>query len=342
MNKIIYAVIIVILIIIIVVFLPKEEQITAVSFYDEITDLEIEFPESWKDMYTVEIIEQENRTIIFNYKDAMLFIITVFPQTQDMGGIERQPNHRVVLQNMDSIFAISIALDMPFEQGTEDFVKYGEMTGQIQDLVFKTRDSVSLINKEINENNEEANYIIEVDYPELAGNINMLMKEIAESNISAFKQRVAEWGDMDLDTGSSNGLWFWYKPIQLDDIVSIKFYMSDYYAGAAHPNHYTASFNYDMQQDREMTIEDIFSVSEEDYVTVLDPIVRLKLEQELEQMGAEGFLDEDKALVSKDSTINISSEGLMFTFDPYEVAPYAVGMLEVSVPFEDILGILNI
>ena len=340
MKKTIYAVIIVLLlIIIVVVFLPKKEEITSVSFYDEISDLEIEFPESWKDSYTAEITEQENRAIIFNYKDAMLFIITVFPGTEEMAAIERQPNHRVVLQNMDSIFAISIALDMPFEQDSEDFVKYSEMTGQTDSLVFKTRNSVSLINKEINEHNEEDNYIIEVDYPELQGNINILMKEIAESNVSAFKQRVAEWGDMDLDIGSSNGLWFWYKPIQLSDIVSIKFYMSDYYAGAAHPNHYTASFNYDMQQDREMTMDDIFSVNEQEYSKVLDPIVRLRLEQELEQRGAEGFLDEDKVLVSKDSTVNISSQGLIFTFDPYEVAPYAVGMLEVRVPFEDIMSI---
>lgn len=326
------------------------EQVSEDLTFSHTSGLEISFPKEWEGKYQT---DTDQGGIAFNYLDSsgnksLLFLLTLYPQTENMSDIEQLPNHKIVFQNEEFMVSQSIPLDMPYQTGTEDFENYTVMLEQVEEVInnLRDRDLVSVLNKEVNEyQDEEPKYTIEVDYPELpeAEEMNTKIKDLAQSKIDTFKENLNEWGSPEFGGDFSSSLWLWYKPMLLSDkLISVKFFMSDYFAGAAHPNNYTFSFNYDLEKKAEIEMADLFSVAQDEYLSLLDPIVRQKLEEIFEEREIMGFLEDDKAVINEETTVNLTRDGLLFSFDPYQVAAYAAGSFEVLVSYQEIEEILKI
>ena len=131
-----------------------------------------------------------------------------------------------------------------------------------------------------------------------------------------------------------------------NDLVSIAFGVSFFGEGAAHPNHYTLVFNYDLRAGRQLKLADLFKPNS-DYLKVVSDYAVIDL---IEQIGAEtsgGDPDTDwirEGAGPKEENYknwNLSPKGLEITFDPYQVASYAAGPHEVVIPLSALQDVLD-
>ncbi len=107
------------------------------------------------------------------------------------------------------------------------------------------------------------------------------------------------------------------------------------WAGGAHPNHYTRSFNVDPVTGNEIRLDQILGDS-----SVLSDAIRTKLEENypgiMEEVDSFYFQDDGddpdqfvNKLKEDTYTYTVTNEGLRIIFSPYEIASYAAGYLEV-------------
>ena len=133
-------------------------------------------------------------------------------------------------------------------------------------------------------------------------------------------------------------------------VFSSRLTASDY-LGGAHPNSYVTAFNYSPRENRALELEDLFQ-EESDYKSViLDYVWEQLVNNPNTYMSVAAGTDGETTLVTKDllrgdfdaelSRFFIDSDGLLFVFDPYQVAPYAAGIIEVKVPYSDLEDIIN-
>lgn len=132
-----------------------------------------------------------------------------------------------------------------------------------------------------------------------------------------------------------------------DDVVSIKF-TNDYYTGGAHPNHDFTTFTFDLADDRQIYLQDLF-VEGSDPWKVIAPIVQQDLEEHLAEVFGTALSDDDKNIITIGAGENpdnyqnfaLTSDSLIFFFPPYQVAAYAAGAQEVSIPLDQLSDILK-
>ncbi len=91
----------------------------------------------------------------------------------------------------------------------------------------------------------------------------------------------------------------------------------------------------DQEADRILTLEDLFR-DNVDEAALLYSLVEPRLRQQLEEQGFdETYLEEDSIFFSD---FVFTSDGIRFYFEPYAVAPYVFGTIEVEVPLSAIRG----
>jgi len=119
-------------------------------------------------------------------------------------------------------------------------------------------------------------------------------------------------------------------------LISIRFRIDQYMTGAAHPAHYTYTLNYDLSNDKLVVLSDLFKPGAK-YLDVIAAYTVSTLKQQERLLFPEGA----QATVENYSHWNFDRGGLLFTFDPYQVGPYAQGGSEVLVPYTLLGDLLN-
>ncbi len=126
-------------------------------------------------------------------------------------------------------------------------------------------------------------------------------------------------------------------------VLSLIFDISTYYSGSAHPNHSTLSFNYDLEKDKELALEDLF-VTGKSFIAKLsvETIAAIKalpnehgevLERDPQWLSGGAGPDENNF-----HTVTIAPEGFYLEFDPYDIDSYAAGSTEVLIPYVQLGG----
>ncbi|WP_026496430.1 DUF3298 and DUF4163 domain-containing protein [Butyrivibrio sp. WCD3002] len=130
-----------------------------------------------------------------------------------------------------------------------------------------------------------------------------------------------------------------------ETVLSIYDYSSDY-EGGAHGMYGAVGINYDVQTGKELTLGDVVQYSKEE----LDKIIKEKLYEIPDSADAYWELDETLANYKFDPSEAddgysykwyLSNDGLHIIFNPYEVAAYAYGMIEVSIGYNEYDGLIN-
>jgi len=122
------------------------------------------------------------------------------------------------------------------------------------------------------------------------------------------------------------------------NLLSLQLHIEGYSDGAAHPYHITSSYNYDLEKGQEVTLDQLFLPGSE-YLT---PIANYcSNELTTRNIGFEMFSEGAKPLPENYAVWNISDKGLVITFNEYQVAAYAAGPQEVTVPFTALKDIIN-
>ena len=126
-----------------------------------------------------------------------------------------------------------------------------------------------------------------------------------------------------------------------DDLISVSF-LADTYAGGVHPNHNFFTLTYDLRQGRELRLSDLFRPGAK-YLEAVAAYATRDLQSRKEPGGDENlglaqdvFADGAKPTAENYARWNITRKGLMFTFDPYQVGPYAAGPQTVIIPYAEL------
>jgi hypothetical protein len=195
--------------------------------------------------------------------------------------------------------------------------------------------------KKINEENEFL--IVKMSYPAFADSeIGRDVESFVEAELRQFKKDIS-FDNFPLEeknrieqmgykyTFDSN-----YKLYEGRGVSTVFLDFSTY-TGGAHGGHYLKSMNYNDDGQR-ITIGDMF-MSETNYLTKLSETSRVKIKEKLED-GVGAWADEGTAPTTDNfSTFYTDMEGILhIVFQPYQVAPWAAGVVEISIDMKSELG----
>ncbi len=114
------------------------------------------------------------------------------------------------------------------------------------------------------------------------------------------------------------------------------------FTGGAHGNYGTSYYNFDATTGQILTLKDILV---KDYAsplkTIAEPIFKKAyLEAGMTKYSEAGFYFENDVFVMTDN-FAITKEGLKFLYNPYEIAPYALGQQEIIIPYEGLRDLVR-
>lgn len=112
------------------------------------------------------------------------------------------------------------------------------------------------------------------------------------------------------------------------------------YTGGAHPNSNLSFYTFDRATGRPLTLRDMVS----DTTALLSLVEKsfrtqqaLLPQDNLEERGY--FLRDGRFFLP--ANVGLSRKGMVFYYNPYEIAAYALGPIEVTVPYQQLNGILR-
>ena len=187
-------------------------------------------------------------------------------------------------------------------------------------------------------------YTIKAQIPQLTGSgdtrvlaFNQLVNNRLTSEIDIWRQSFQQLPITPNSNGSSLDLRYTLIS-QIGDLWSFKFDFWFYSDGAAHPGLNSTTLNYDLAQARELVLGDLF-LPNSNYLEIISNYCINVLNQ---QPYADSFFLEGAKPTSENyRNWNITPEGLLITFDEYQVAPYAAGPQQVTVPYNQLSAAIN-
>jgi len=196
----------------------------------------------------------------------------------------------------------------------------------------------NIISRQYTDSNSKDNWEIDVEYPELkldnkstAKKFNKLAKSLVMVQVIEFKKMFLSEGN---HSDATYDMSISYKVEFIsENLISLLFFGREY-TGGAHGNSWSFVLNYDLKNNRQLALSDLFNKGN-DFLAIISKqsIVQIVAKQgepstrEWVEGGAGKNIENFKSWV-------ITQEGLKFTFDPYQVASYAEGIFTTVVPYE--------
>lgn len=198
----------------------------------------------------------------------------------------------------------------------------------------------------IAEKNEDIGYVIDVEYPKIANlkdketedRVNQEIKTDIENTIPVFSKN-SGFEDVDSEFKVDYAIEF-----LSENLLSVRFFYNLYEAGAAHSNVYIDVFNYDFAKKKRIGLSDIFA-GDSKYIEFIsqysiNDIFKSMSEAErksLDEMVKTGAGPKEENFAN----FVFNEDNLTFIFNPYQVAPYAAGVMQVRMPYEELKNILD-
>ncbi len=209
-----------------------------------------------------------------------------------------------------------------------------------------------LISKSFSETNKQKLFEITAEYPQLtsdnsavAAKVNETVKNAVMKDVNQFRSDMLAMTAEDLkfmkQLGVNNYLELDYAiEFANDNVISISFSESTF-SGGAHPNHNSFTINYDLKNNKEIKLAELFKPNSNYLKTISDYCIQ-SLKVKLEEMSDDDQIKEGAgALVKNFKSWNITQKGILINFDPYQVAAYAAGPQEVLIPYGKLKSVLR-
>lgn len=203
---------------------------------------------------------------------------------------------------------------------------------------------IVLAAKTLHEAGEKPKYEIDARWPVLEWNgnpqvevFNQAAERLVESMIMSFKEGLADFPEDPILHETYSSLEIDFLPTtDRGGIVAVLFQISSYSAGAAHPGHYSRSLNFDLRDGKVLAMEDVF-IPGSGYLDKLASACLKDLKERQVLDWEEGALADPKNY----QVWNITPDGILVTFDEYQVAPYAAGPQSVVVPYAVLAAVIR-
>ncbi|MFA6427274.1 MAG: DUF3298 domain-containing protein [Candidatus Magasanikbacteria bacterium] len=196
---------------------------------------------------------------------------------------------------------------------------------------------------------KEGSYDIEITYPTITEpakegteGFNRFIEFLLKNNfLPEFKVRVGEAGPLlvaDVPYSLSGS----YEILESKlDYISVRLFFTEY-LGGAHPVSWTYTIDYELDVRHLVDLGDIFNVKEDVYLPRLSELSQPLLVSQLDDMADLQWIEKGtKPVKSNFKNFNVTAEGLKFVFDPYQVAPYAAGMQEITIFYNQLEDLIN-
>jgi hypothetical protein len=198
----------------------------------------------------------------------------------------------------------------------------------------------------------------EVNYPEFSGLDSVVTKKIAHKIDSVVTEGYSEglpqtfretapvfiqqYEDYKTEAGESESPgqgWSFHAGIKVevlsDTLISLSVIRDDY-AGGAHPNSSTVYLNIDPQNGRDVTLVNIFKPGFQDVLAKLGEKAFRKAHELSDTASLQGNdfeFENNQFQLTKN--YGFTKAGVVFYYNSYEVAPYAMGPTEILIPYEE-------
>jgi hypothetical protein len=112
------------------------------------------------------------------------------------------------------------------------------------------------------------------------------------------------------------------------------------YTGGAHPNSFTAFYNFDPNTGKAFTLTDLFGkYNTEKLDRLLDKIYRkendIPVKADLQKHGL--FVEK----ITANNNFAVTKDGMIFYYNQYEIAPYSAGPIEIQVTYKELKDIIK-
>jgi hypothetical protein len=174
-----------------------------------------------------------------------------------------------------------------------------------------------------------------------AADFQQVVDALVQEQVDSFSAQVKE--DLELQAqitelaGVNNLLYVEAAPTNTTHgLVSIKFNISTYIVGAAHPNNFSMVLNYDLVQQKVLKLDGLF-LPGSNYLQKLS-------EESLRIVSETGYMEWPEGAAPDPVNYrnwNITPDGLLITFDAYQVAPYAAGPQQALIPYAALEGLID-
>lgn len=214
-------------------------------------------------------------------------------------------------------------------------------------------EQLAIVSKKEQEENKEKFYKIDVTYPQIEGKplsekeklFNKLIYNKVELKIKQFKKYLEKDFshmqtlpeavrhntldiDYDIDVIKPNNKF----------LVSVRLSAEGMQAGRAHPYHEVEVINYNLFDGKEISFKELFKPGT-NYIKFIADYSRKKLENKLADQWMIG--EGTKPIAKNFQNWNLEGDDVLITFAEYQVAPYASGLQEVTIPYQDLKKILS-
>ena len=203
---------------------------------------------------------------------------------------------------------------------------------------------VTPVSNPTDESGKSPDYTIQAQTPFLqnsddqrVANFNNEMKLLTQEEIAKFKDNVAQTQPIPGLAGSSYVQDF--KVLSpIGNLISLRFTIMIYIEGSAHPGSHSRTVTYDLEAGQDVRMEQLFQPGS-DY---LERIANYCITQlKTRNIGFEAFASGAQPLPENYGNWNITPDGLLITFDEYQVAAYAAGAQEVVVPYTELKSVID-
>lgn len=122
------------------------------------------------------------------------------------------------------------------------------------------------------------------------------------------------------------------------DLLSIG-YSSYYFGGGAHGNYGTTLASYDLATKKTLTLDAVFKPNYQKTLSIaLEKALRKKYKFNPKEPLTQ-FLFDNK--IDPTANFALTRKGILFSYPPYEIAAYAMGEIQLYIPFDEIRGVLK-
>lgn len=203
---------------------------------------------------------------------------------------------------------------------------------------------VTLVSQLLDETNQTPPFTIKSQIPQLAGSddprvtaFNQRLDELVTNEVNTWRESFLQNTGPSVSSGSF--LETTYTLVsQIGELWSLKFDFHFYSAGAAHPGSYSITLNYDLDQGRELKLSDLF-VANSNYLEVISNHCIAELSKQ--PFFDAAFTTGADPTPENYRNWNITPDGVLITFDTYQVAPGAAGPQQVLVPYAELQGLID-
>jgi len=252
-----------------------------------------------------------------------------------------------------SVFAEDQSMPMPGLNPTAPAAPVATAAPSQNTEAIELTETMKLVPKTQHEEDAQLHYTIDLNYPQIEGEtltpqaeqFNKAIMRQVDQEVAQFKKYVqADVPHMQSlpDDLKHNSLRMDYdidviRPNQ-ERLISVRLSNEGFQAGRAHPYHNHKVLNYDLNKGKVLALADLFK-PKSNYLSVISKFANKKLTEKLEDKW---MINEGTKPIEKNYQVwNLENDGILITFDEYQVAPYVYGAQEIEIPYSELKSILS-